>query len=63
MFQISNEIKKFIDKYIVVANIFRIQAYDSTMCRYFCIGFIDFMLSGKTLLIFLHQITLKRMKI
>ena len=24
-------------------------AYDSIMCRYFCIGFIDFMLAGKTL--------------
>ena len=29
--------------------IFRIQAYDSIMCGYFCIGFIDFMLAGKTL--------------
>ena len=43
------EIKIFIDKSIVVANIFRIQAYDSVMCGYFCIGFIDFMLKGKTL--------------
>ena len=25
------------------------QAYDSIMCRYFCIGFIDFMLKGKSL--------------
>ena len=25
------------------------QAYDSIMCGYFCIGFIDFMLAGKTL--------------
>ena len=33
----------------IKTNIFRIQAYDSTMCRYFCIGFINFMLSGKTL--------------
>ena len=31
------------------ANIFRMQAYDSIMCGYFCIGFIDFMLAGKTL--------------
>ena len=23
--------------------------YDSIMCRYFCITFIDFMLAGKTL--------------
>ena len=30
-------------------NIFRIQTYDSIMCRYFCIGFIDFILAGKTL--------------
>ena len=28
-------------------NIFRIQAYDSIMCGYFCIGFIDFMFAGK----------------
>ena len=33
----------------VKTNIFRIQAYDSIMCGYFCIGFIDFMLAGKTL--------------
>ena len=33
----------------VTTNIFRIQAYDSIMCGYFCIGFIDFMLKGKTL--------------
>ena len=30
-------------------NIFRIKAYDSIMCRHFCIGFIDFMFKGKTL--------------
>ena len=42
------------------------QAYDSIMYGYFCIGFIDFMLVGKILtdlLTFLHQITLKRMMI
>ena len=47
--QIPKEIKIFIDKSIVIANTFRIQAYDSIMCGYFCIGFIDFMLAGKTL--------------
>ena len=26
------------------------QGYDLIMCRYFCIGFIDFMLKGKSLL-------------
>ena len=46
---IPKEIKIFIDKSIVVANIFRLQAYDSEMCGYFSIGFIDFMLKGKTL--------------
>ena len=25
------------------------QAYDSIMCEYFCIGFISFMLAGKIL--------------
>ena len=28
---------------------FRIQENNSIMCRYFCIGFIDLMLAGKTL--------------
>ena len=46
---IPKEIKIFIDKSIVVANNFRIQAYDSIMCGYFCIGFIAFMLAGNTL--------------
>ena len=32
------------------ANIFRIQACDSIMCEYSFIGFIDFMLTGKTFL-------------
>ena len=45
---ILKEIKILIDKSIAVANIFRIQAYDSVMCGYLCIGFIDFMLKGKT---------------
>ena len=46
---IPKKIKIFNDKFIVAANIFRIQAYDSIMCGYFCIWFIDFMLVGKTL--------------
>ena len=32
-----------------IANIFRVQANDSVMCGYFCIGFINFMLAGKKL--------------
>ena len=32
-----------------IANIFPVQANNSVMCGYFCIGFIDFMLAGKKL--------------
>ena len=32
------------------AKIYRIQATNSVMCCYFCTGFIDFMLAGKTLI-------------
>ena len=46
---ISKEIKKFIDNKKMQANIFRIQAYYSVICWYFCIGFIDFMLKDKSL--------------
>ena len=43
------EIKIFINNKNIKTNIFRIQAYYSIMRGYFCIGFIDFMLAGKTL--------------
>ena len=57
---IPKEIKTFINSPLffifcalqnknIITNIFRIQAHDSIMCGYFCIGFIDFMLAGKTL--------------
>ena len=46
---ISNEIKVFINNKNIKINIFRIQAYDSVICGYFYIGFIDFMLKRKTL--------------
>ena len=51
---IPKEIKTFINKSIIVINIFKIQAYDSIMCGYFCTGFIDFMLAGKTLTSFTY---------
>ena len=47
---IPKETEKFIKNKRVIANIYRIPAYDSIMCGYFCIGFIDFMLEGKSLL-------------
>ena len=34
----------------IITNTYRIQAYDSIMCGYFCIRFIDFVLKGKSLL-------------
>ena len=46
---IPKEIKTFINNKNIKINIFRIQAYNSVMCGYFCIGFIDFMFKGKTL--------------
>ena len=46
---IPKEIKKFISNKNIKTNIFRIQAYDSIMCGYFCVGFENFMLDGKTL--------------
>ena len=47
---IPEEITEFIRNKNIKANIFRVQANNSVMCGYFCIGFIDFMLAGKTLI-------------
>ena len=46
---IPKEIMKFINRKKIITNINRIQAYDSIMCGYFCIGFINFMFNGKSL--------------
>ena len=46
---IPKEIKKFINNKNIVANIFKIQEYDSIMRGYFCIGFTDYMLKGSSL--------------
>ena len=43
------KIKKFIGCKNIKTNIFRIQADRSIMCGYLCIGFVEFMLSGKSL--------------
>ena len=64
---IPKEIRAFIDRSLsITTNIFRIQAYGSIMCKYFCIEFIDFMVARKTLNEFtnhFHQITLRKMMI
>ena len=49
---VPKEIKKFIVHKNIKTNIFRIQADNSIMCGYFCIGFIDFMFAGKSLIDF-----------
>ena len=47
---IPKEIKKFQGNKDIITNIYRTQAYNSIMCGYFRIRFIDFMLKGKRLL-------------
>ena len=47
---IPEELNKFIGNKKIKASIFRIHAYDSIMCGYFCIEFINYMLKGKKLL-------------
>ena len=47
---VPKETKQFIGNKNIIKNIYRIQPYDSIMCGYFRIGFIDFMLKGKSLL-------------
>ena len=49
---IPKEIKKFIGNKNIIANISRIQTYDSVMCKYFCIGFIYFMFNSNSLIDF-----------
>ena len=46
---IPNEIMKFIYRKNIITNIYRIHAYHSIMCGYFCIAFINFMFNGNTL--------------
>ena len=46
---VPEEIKKIFGNKNIIANSFWVQANDSVMFGYFCIGFIDFMLAGKTL--------------
>ena len=45
---IPKEIQKSIKNKNIITNVYRIQAYHSIMCGYFCDGFIDFMLKFKT---------------
>ena len=44
---VPEEIKNFVGNKNIIAKVFQVQANDSVMCGYFCIGFIYFMLAGK----------------
>ena len=46
---VPEQIKNFVENKNITANIFRVQANNSVMCEYFCIGFIYFMFAGKKL--------------
>ena len=48
---VLKEILKVIRNKIIKTNIFRIQSSKFTIYGYFCIGFIGFMLAGKTLIV------------
>ena len=54
---VPGEIKEFVGNKNIITNIFRVQANDSVMCRYFCIGFIDFMLASKKLTYFTNMLS------
>ena len=49
---VPKEIIKCIKNKDIIANIFRLQAYDSIMCGYFCIKLIDYMFKDKSLVDF-----------
>ena len=59
---ILKEIKKFVKNKNIKINIFRIQANDSVIYKHFCIGFIDFMLKGKTLTEFTNLFSSNKFK-
>ena len=58
---IPKEVKKIINKKNIITNIFRTGAYDSVMCGYFSIGFVDFIFTGNCLTDLFHQIIPKQM--
>ena len=49
---VPKEIKRFIGQKSIKTNIFRIQANNSIMSGYFCIGIIDVMFAGRSLIDF-----------
>ena len=46
----QKKLKKLTENKYLITNIFRIQVWDSILCGYFCVGYIYFMLKGKSFL-------------
>ena len=57
---ISKAVKKLIDNKNMTTNIYRIQTNHSIMCKYFCIGFIDFILKSKSLICYTNLFSLNK---
>ena len=47
---IPKYVKQFTGGKNIIKHVYKIQANDLIMCGYFCNGFIDFMLKGKSLI-------------
>ena len=43
----QNKLKTIIGNKNIITNIYRMQTYDSIMCGYLCIAFVDLILKGK----------------
>ena len=54
--------KNFVSNKNIKTNIYRIQANDSIISGYFCVGFINFLLKGKSLLDYTNYLLLTTMK-
>ena len=60
---ITKEINKLKGNKHITINIYRMQAYVSKMCRYFCIEFIDFMVKCKSFLDFANLFSANKYEI
>ena len=59
---IPKEITKIIGNKDIKVSIFRLQAYDSIMCGYFCIVLVNYILDGKSLIDFTSLFSLHDFK-
>ena len=57
---VQKKLKKLTDNKYLITNIYRIQVWDSIACGYFCIGYIYFMLKGKSFLDYTNLLSHKK---